>query len=237
MRIDIWSDVACPFCYIGKATLDKALQDFDHRDSVDLVYHSFLLNPGQAVEPKGDLHDYLSKKMGVSREQAQAMNQQVSARANEVGLAWNMDQTIPTNLIDAHRLLHFAAEHGRQQQLLNLMFSAYFTEGRHLGHADVLAELAEQAGLDRAQALEVLQSERYLVEVQNDVDHAHRLGIQGVPFFVINDKYGISGAQPQPIFTQALQQAWQDEHPLQMVGLAEDATCTDDACTIDVTKS
>lgn len=232
MRIDIWSDVACPFCYIGKATLDKALQDFDHADAVELVYHSYLLNPGQPVEPKGDLHDYLAKKLGVSRQQAQTMNQQVTAGAAEVGLTWNMDKTIPTNLIDAHRLLHFAAEHDRQQQLLNLMFDAYFADGLHLGHPEVLADLAEQAGLDRVQALEVLGSDKYLIEVQNDIDAAHRLGVQGVPFFVINDKYGISGAQPQQIFASALQQAWQDEHPLQMVGTNSDATCTDEACTV-----
>lgn len=232
MKIDVWSDIACPFCYLGKVTLESAVDKFEHADQVEVVYHSFLLNPGLPVDYDGDLYDYLTHKLQVPRTQAIAMNDQLSARAAELGLQWQMDRVVVTNLTDAHRLLHFAAAHGKHTELLTGLFRGYFSDGLHLGRHEVLADLAAEAGLDRDEALRVLESDRFLPEVQDDIAAAQRLGINGVPFFVINNRYGISGAQPEAVFTQALTQAWQEEQPLTVVASSDADACTDDSCAI-----
>lgn len=239
MKIDVWSDIACPFCYLGKVTLESALSKFEHADDVEVVYHSFLLNPGLPVDYDGDLYDYLTRKLGVSREQAIAMNTQLTSRAAEQGLQWHMDQVVVTNLIDAHRLTHFAATQGKRSELITRFFEAYFSEGLHLGQREVLADLASSIGLDRAKVLQVLESEQFIEPVQADIERAQQLGITGVPFFVFNDKYGVSGAQPEAVFTQVLNQAWQESQSLTVVagaatgsaatGTGADA-CTDDSC-------
>lgn len=210
MQIDVWSDIACPFCYLGKTTLDKALANFEHRDQVEVTYHSYVLNPDAPVEPNYDLYDYLAKKFGISRDEAISMNNNLTARAAEEGLEWQMDKTVPSNTRSAHRLLHFAFEQGKQAELAQSLFKAYFSDGLNVAQPDVLVQLAADAGLDAEQARRVVESEQYSDAVDQDINAAAAMGITGVPFFVINNKYGISGAQPETLFNDALKQAWDD---------------------------
>lgn len=231
MQIDVWSDIACPFCFIGKATLDKSLANFAHSDDVEVTYHSYILNPAAPVEPDYDLYDYLANKYQTSRDEAKAMNDQLTARAAEFGAKWHMDQTIPSNTRDAHRLLHYALAQGKQAELADRLFQAYFSEGRNVALPEVLAELATEVGLDGEQAREVLASDDYSDAVDSDIRAAAGFGITGVPFFVIDNKYGISGAQPESLFDEALQNAWSEAHPIQMVGAADSGDgCTDGSC-------
>lgn len=232
MHVDVWSDIACPFCYLGKVTLEQSLAEFKHGDEVEVTYHSFLLNPAAPVDPDVDLYEYLADKMGVSRTQAIQMNDQMSARAAEEGLEWHMDKTIPSNTTDAHRLLHYALERDKQSEMKTRLFKAYFTEGRNIAHHDVLVELAGEVGLDTSEVAHVLETGKFGTEVEQDLASARSMGISGVPFFVINNKYAISGAQPKSLFVDSLQKAWDEEHPLVMMNQSDSADgCTDDSCS------
>lgn len=222
MHIDIWSDIACPFCYLGKATLAAALADFrpttDSGERADwaagdvaIRFRSFQLNPEAPIElPEGDVYDYLSTKYGISREQAIAQNQQIAARASEYGIQMNMDDIVMTNTGSAHRLLHLAREYGKQDELVVRLFKAYFTDGLNVASSSVLIQLATDTGLPADQVAQVVESNAFENEVQHDLQLARQYGITGVPFFVINDKYAISGAQPESVFLEALQTAWSD---------------------------
>jgi len=234
MKVEIWSDVACPFCYIGKHRFEEGLSRFEHKDDVTVEYRSFQLDPHAAREPERDLYDVLAAKFGISREQAVQMNQRVAEQGREVGIDFRFGVVIPSNTLDAHRLIKFAGRHGKEQDVIERLFEAYFTSGRNVADHRTLADIAEQAGLDRKAAEEMLKSGAYADEVEADGLEASRLGARGVPFFVINRKYGVSGAQPGSVFLDVLQRAWQDEHPLIMTesgasgGVCEDGTCKPD---------
>lgn len=233
MRVEIWSDIVCPFCYIGKRRYEEALAQLPYRDEVETVYRSFELDPNAPVKADRDLHDSLAAKFGISREQAKDMNDQVTEQARSVGLTYNLDQAVPTNTFDAHRLTHLAAKHGKMVEMTERLFQAYFTEGKHIGDRQVLAELAADIGLDPAGVSEALDSSSYTDEVRADEREAAQLGIRGVPFFVINRKYAVSGAQPTEVFIRALEKARSEEQPAITV-LSDDgdadAACTDGAC-------
>jgi predicted DsbA family dithiol-disulfide isomerase len=233
MRVEIWSDIVCPFCYIGKRRYEEALAQLPYRDEVETVYRSFELDPNAPVKADRDLHDSLAAKFGISREQAKDMNDQVTEQARSVGLTYNLDQAVPTNTFDAHRLTHLAAKHGKMVEMTERLFQAYFTEGKHIGDRQVLAELAADIGLDPAVVSEALDSSSYTDEVRADEREAAQLGIRGVPFFVINRKYAVSGAQPTEVFIRALEKARSEEQPVITV-LSDDgdadAACTDGAC-------
>lgn len=232
MKIDVWSDIACPFCFIGKSTLDKSLANFAHSDDVVVTYHSYILNPAAPVEPDYDLYGYLANKFQTSREEAKSMNDQLTARAAELGAQWHMGKVIPSNTRDAHRLLHFALANGKQSELADRLFRAYFSEGLNVALPDVLVELATEVGLDGEQARAVLVSDEYSDAVDSDSRAAAGLGVTGVPFFVIDNKYGISGAQPEAVFDEALQNAWNEANPIQMVATSESgAGCADGSCS------
>lgn len=213
MQIDVWSDIACPFCYLGKATLERSLAKFAYRDQVEVVYHSYILNPDAPVDPDYDLYDYLVAKFGMARSEAISMNDGLTAKAAAVGLEWQLDKTIPANTRDAHRLLHFALDQGKQAELAQRLFHAYFGNGLNIANPEVLVSLAVEVGLDEAAALAVVNSDQYATAVDSDISAAASMGIAGVPFFVINNKYGISGAQPEALFDDAIQTAWQEANP------------------------
>jgi len=210
VKIEVWSDFGCPFCYIGKRRLERALESFSHRDEIELVYRSFELDPGAPKDTESSIHELLAVKYGLSLEQAKESNRNVAQQAQTEGLTYNFDTIIPTNTFDAHRLAHYAGEQGKAKEMTERLFQAYFTDSLHIGDRDTLVRLAEEVGLDGAAVREVLEQNTYADAVREDENEARRLGIRGVPFFVLRGKYAVSGAQPLEIFQGALLRAWED---------------------------
>ena len=243
MKVDIWSDVVCPFCYIGKRRLEEALEGFAHRDDVEVVWHSFQLDPGAPAIAEGRTVDRLAAKYGMTLEQAIAAQESLAANAATVGLEFNWQDTKSGNTLDAHRLIHFAASRGQADAMKERLLRAFFTEGEQIGDRDVLARLAAEVGLRADEVASVLELGRHTDDVQSDIAQAQAYGIRGVPFFVIDGKYGISGAQPTAVFAQALGQAWAEAHPLQMVtadgggGACEGDSCEGDSCAVQPSSS
>jgi len=216
IKIDVWSDIACPWCYIGKRNLETGLAATtadDDAPQVEVVYHSFELSPDTPVDFEGDISDFLAQHKGISREQAAQMHDHVTGIAANAGLTYRFDLLQHTNTVKAHELLHFAKAQGRQHEVAERLMSAYFTEGRHVGRIDDLVALAAEAGLDADAARAALESGRYVDDVRADQAQAVAYGIQGVPFFVIDGKYGVSGAQPAEAFSQILRQVWSEREP------------------------
>lgn len=203
MNIEIWSDVACPFCYIGKRHLEQALEQLPDLE-VDITWKSFELDPNASIDSDFDIYDTLAKKYGRDRDWAQQMNANMVNMASNVGLEFDMDSLIPTNTFNAHQLIHLAKEVGKQNEMKEALLSAYFSEGKHVGKTDALVEIAENVGMDVQKARQALEDNTYSNNVVKDVEEAHSLGVQGVPFFYINGKYGLSGAQPVEVFVEAL---------------------------------
>jgi predicted DsbA family dithiol-disulfide isomerase len=233
MRIDIWSDVVCPWCYLGKRRLEQALAGFEHRAEVEVVWHSFQLDPS-AVTSDEPTADRLAAKLGTDRAGVRAMHDRMAALAAEVGLDFHFEGTTATNTFDAHRLLHLAAEHGRQGELKERLLRGYFTDGERVGDHETLVRLAVEVGLPEAVVRELLAGDDRADQVHADLAQARAYGISGVPFFVLDARYGISGAQPTEVFSQALDQAWADTHPestLLPVG-ADGPACVDDSCAL-----
>jgi predicted DsbA family dithiol-disulfide isomerase len=234
MRVEIWSDVVCPWCYIGKRRFETALAAFEHRDEVEVTWRSFQLDPAAPATTSGDPLDRLAAKYGISRADAEMAQARVTSNAATEGLDFHLDRTRSGNTFDAHRLLHHARTAGRQTELKERLLAGYFVEGEAIGQPDVLTRLATDVGLDEATVREVLETGAFAAEVREDEQEARRLGITGVPFFVIDRAYGISGAQPSALMLSALRQAWTDSHPLTLLvpAGADDAGCADDSCTV-----
>ena len=213
MLIEIWSDVVCPWCYIGKRRLEQAVDAFPHRDDVEVRWRSFQLDPTAPVSSSDDAPgtaERLAVKYGVDLQQAHAMNARMSEVAAGEGLEYHLDQARGTSSLDAHRLLHEAAEHGLQDALKERLLKAYLSEGERIDDAAVLARLATEAGLDPDVVARVLGSDAHTGAVRGDQDEARVLGITGVPFVVVDRRYGVSGAQPVEVFATALERAWAD---------------------------
>jgi predicted DsbA family dithiol-disulfide isomerase len=233
MMVEIWSDVVCPWCYIGKRRFEAALEEFAQRDAVDVVWRSFELDPESPRETQGSLNEVLARKKGISTERAAAMNTQVTMLAAEEGLEYHMDRAKLGNTFDAHRLIHLAAEHGLQGAAKERLLRAYFTEGQPIGDTETLVALGVELGLNADEARTALEGDAYASAVRADERRARMLGISGVPFFVINGKYGVSGAQAPATLLGAMEQAWAEAHPLQMVGATGGAeACEDGACAV-----
>lgn len=236
MQVEIWSDVACPWCAVGKRRFEVALAGFEHREQVELRWRSFELDPEAPAVNDGDYAERLAAKYRTSRVEAQAMSDRMTATAAEDGWAFRFDRIRPGNTFDAHRLLHLAHERGMQDTVKEHLLSAYLEQGRAIGDQQVLTRVAVAAGLDADDVTAVLASHRYADEVRADEHQAHQLGISGVPFFVLDRRYAVSGAQPAKIFRQALDRAWDDHHSLAMVGTdhthTNGHTCTDASCAI-----
>ena len=236
MHIEIWSDVVCPWCYIGKRRFEAALANFKQRDQIKITWKSFELDPNAPRSSEETLTQMLAQKYGMSTEKAAAANANVTSLAAQEGLDYHLDQAHPGNTFDAHRLIHLAAAHGLQGEMKERLMHAYFTEGQSVGDVETLIKLGAEVGLDPAKIRIALASDTYADEVAADEKEARMLGISGVPFFVIDEKYGISGAQPTELFEQALQQAWSESHPLIQVGSVssteEAGSCEGDNCAI-----
>jgi predicted DsbA family dithiol-disulfide isomerase len=207
MRVDIWSDVICPWCYVGKARFEKALDSFAHRDEVEVVYHSFELDPSAPRGQRESNLAMLSKKFGKSPAEALAMDGQVGRLARAEGLGFDSGRPVG-NTFDIHRVLHLGLDRGVQHALLGAVNEAYFAQARDVFDLDVLAEVAAAAGLDVAEVGKVFDGDAYTEDVRQDELQARQIGINGVPFFVFDMALGASGAQPTALFTSALNQAW-----------------------------
>lgn len=209
MRVDIWSDIICPWCYVGKRRFEQALAGFEHRDEIDVVHHSFQLDPSYTIGRTELSVDMLSRKYGMGVAEAAEMEKRMEQTAADSGLEYHMDGLHIGNTVDAHRVVHLAREHGLQDAMVERLFKAHFTEKLSVFSVDSLVALAVEIGLDGDEVRAVLASDRFAAEVAEDAQTAARLGANGVPFFVIDMRYGVSGAQPTEVFTQALTEAWQ----------------------------
>ncbi|WP_294180641.1 DsbA family protein [uncultured Schumannella sp.] len=204
IKVDIWSDVQCPWCYIGKRKFEAAVAEFD--GEVEVEYHSFELSPDTPIDYEGTTAQYLAERKGLPMPQVEQMIQRVTDIAASVGLAYDFDHVHQTNTVKAHELLHFAKERGRQAEMKEALLKAYFIDGGHVGRIPDLADVAEGLGFDRAEVVDVLESARYLPAVKADVAQAGAYGITGVPFFVFEERYGVSGAQDTTVFADVLRQ-------------------------------
>ncbi len=204
IKVDIWSDLACPWCFIGKRRLTAALQNFEHADDVVIEYHSYELIPDTPVDFDGTPGEFLMQHKGMDATQVQQMYAQSAQMAQSEGLNFNVDATRHTKTLKAHELLHFAKAHGKQSEMVERLFQAYFEDGKHIGQVPQLAELAADVGLDAAEATKALESGELAAAVANDIVQARDLGVTGVPFFVFNGKYAVSGAQAPEGFLEIL---------------------------------
>ncbi|PLR67057.1 DsbA family oxidoreductase [Bacillus sp. UMB0893] len=238
MKIEVWSDFVCPFCYIGKRRLEEALAQFPHKDQVEVEFKSFELDPNAPVSSGKSIHEALASKYGMSIDQAKDANAGVGKQAAGVGLTFRFDEMKPTNTFDAHRLAKHAKHHGKEAVVTEKLLYAYFTESKDLGNLETLADIGEASGLDRQEALTVLNDKTaFANDVRNDEGMAKQYGISGVPYFVINQKYAISGAQPTETFAGALQKVWEEENPAPKFqdlspGNGDDAFCADGSCAV-----
>lgn len=231
MKVEIWSDVVCPFCYIGKRKFENALGQFAHRDDVQIEWKSFELTPDFQPLPGESIHASLAKKKGVSEAEGRRMNDHMSLIAKEVGLNYDFDNTIPANTFLAHQLIHFAAHHGQQGAMKERLFAAYYLEGQNVGEIDTLARLAAEIGLDAEAARHALLASTYANEVRRDEYEAQQIQVRGVPFFVFDDKYAVSGAQPSEVFAEVLDTVWAEAHPkAQPTLLADGPACGPEGC-------
>ena len=208
IKVDIWSDVQCPWCYIGKRKFEKGVELYGR--PVEIEYHSFELAPDTPVDYEGTTVQYLSERKGIPVDQANQMLERVTGIAESVGLNYNFDTVHQTNTVKAHELLHYAKAHGKQQEMKERLLKSYFVEGEHVGKSENLAKLAAEVGLDEADTLRSLNEEEFLPAVKADMAQAQAYGINGVPFYVIDGKYGISGAQDSATFAAALTEAAQN---------------------------
>jgi predicted DsbA family dithiol-disulfide isomerase len=209
IKVDVWSDIACPWCYIGKRKFEAGAEAFG--GEVEVEYHSFELAPDTPVDFDGSEIDFLAEYKGMSPEQVKPMLDRVTGIAKDVGLDYDYDALQHTNTIKAHQLIHFAKQHRKQLEAKERLLKAYFVEGRHVGRTEDLADLAQEIGLDREAARRALDGGEYLEAVRADIDQARAYGINGVPFFVIDGKYGVSGAQSPETFTQVLKRVSEEK--------------------------
>jgi predicted DsbA family dithiol-disulfide isomerase len=237
MQVEIWSDVVCPWCYIGKRRFESALASFEHEDEVEVVWRSFELDPRAPQERTGDYASRLAKKYGMSEDRAMASLHHMTDVAAEEGLEFDFARTRAGNTFDAHRVLHLALERGGpevQGAAKERFLQAYFTEGEAIGDPDVLVRLAGEAGLDEADVKDALAGDAYAEHVRADESAAEELGISGVPFFLVDRKFAVSGAQSVEVFTRALERAWAKSHPvIEVIGDAADGdACDDGSCAV-----
>ncbi|GAA0489697.1 DsbA family oxidoreductase [Salinibacillus aidingensis] len=211
MKIEVWSDFVCPFCYIGKRRLEMALEQFPHKDEVEVEFKSFELDPNAPAYTDESIYESLAAKFGSSIEQVKEMNKGIIEQAADIGLEYNYDNMKPTNTFDAHRLAKYAQTQGKEKELTENLLYSYFTENKNVGDIDTIADIAEKTGMDREKTLEVLNDETaYADDVRADEQMARQIGANGVPFFVINQKYSLSGAQPLETFEKALEKVWNE---------------------------
>jgi predicted DsbA family dithiol-disulfide isomerase len=210
MKVEIWSDIVCPWCYIGRRRFEKALNQFEHRDQVEVIWRSYQLDPDAPHDYPGSVDDMLMQRYGMSREQAHSANDRVIRLAAAEGLEYHLDRAHPVNSFDAHRLIHLANSHNLQGEMKERLQKAYFTEGAVISDHETLVRLAEEVGLDANETRIMLESDSFVTAVQEEIEKARELGIDGVPFFFFDEITSIYGAQPVEVFTATLENTWAD---------------------------
>lgn len=226
MKIEIWSDYACPFCYVAKSHFEQALAEFIGKDDVQIIHKAFRLDPNAGDTPNYSMLEKLQKNYGKSRDEAVAMMKYINQAGEQAGVVMNVENTQNTNTLNAHRLLKLAEHHGLGDALNDKLYFAYFAESQNLADKSVLADIAEQIGLNRDEVAKMLSSDDYVDECLADEQEARQKGIHAVPMFVFDEKYGVSGAQPKELFLQTLTQSY-DEHQVQNLA---GASCGIDGC-------
>ena len=231
LRIDVWSDIACPWCFVGKRRLEAALERFPQADQVEVVWRSFELDSSapREVDTTQSHAERLAKKYGMSVAQAQSRTEQLKQTARAAGIEFDFDHIRPGNTFDAHRLVHLAEKLGLQGAMKERLLLAYLSEGEAIGDPKVLQRLAVEAGLPAAEVERVLESDAFAAEVRGDELQARELGINGVPFFVFDERLAASGAQPVEVLLGALNQAWNERAP-EAAAFAEGAVCGPEGC-------
>ena len=229
MHVEIWSDIACPWCYVGKRRFEAALAAFEHRDDVTVTWRSFELDPSAPADRGVDAATHLADKYGTSREQAVAMNENMTSTAAGEGLDFHFERVRGGNMFDAHRLVHLAKAHGLQDAMKERLMRAYLTEGELMSDHAVLQRLAAEVGLPEDEVRDLLATDRFADAVRDDERTASALGIHAVPFFVVDRRIGASGAQPPEVLGELLPRAWADSQPAIPVVAAGD-TCGVDGC-------
>lgn len=227
MKVEIWSDIMCPWCYIGKRRFEAAMEQFPDAGSVEIEWHSFQLDPTIESGHGDNLYTYLSKRKGIPYEQAEQMNNQVTGLAATLGLTYNMEQAVVANSFDAHRLIQLAKKHQLGDAAEERLFKAYFTEGKDFSNPDTLVALGKEIGLEESVLKNLVGSQSFTTEVRRDIDEAETLGIRGVPFFVFDRKYGVSGAQASETFLEVLTKSvgeWKSTQPSDLE-IIEGQTC------------
>lgn len=228
MLIEIWSDFACPFCYIGKKRFEEALNDFKYKDQVKVLYKSFLLDPNAPLETKLSALEQLSQSKGVSIEDATLMYENVINMAKTVGLNYNVDKIVPTSTLNAHRLLKWAETKIDAKELVDKLYEGYFVKGYNLSDINTLSNIALEVGLNKDEALTVLNSNQYLDIVKNDILDASNIGIQSVPTFIVDREVGLSGAMRKEIFLDLLNDSFKKHQDIKII--SSEGTCTTDNC-------
>lgn len=230
MKIEIWSDIACPWCFVGKRRFEEALTRFPQRDALDIVWRSFELDPTAPARQTLPAAELLAKKYRLSPERTQEMLTSMTATGAPHGIAFRFDRLVQGNTFDAHRLIHFAAAHGRRAAMVERLFLAYFSDGVAVGDHAELTRLAGEVGLDTPAVAAMLATDAHATDVRADEARAQEFGISGVPFFAIDERFGVSGAQTADVLVEALQQAWSEQAPV--VATDDAASCDDGSCAV-----
>lgn len=231
MKVEIWSDVVCPFCYIGKRKFEAALAQFENKKSIQIEWKSFQLAPNQVTDPDKTLNQFLAEEKGWSLEYAKELNDQIVERAKQEGLIYHLDEAIPANTHKAHELIHFAKANGRQGEAKERLLRAYFTEGKNIDDISTLLQLGREIELDEDALKAALENGTYTNDVHGDISEAQQLGVRGVPFFAFNRKYAISGAQETDAFLETLETSfaeWRKDNPETILEVTAGQTCTPD---------
>jgi predicted DsbA family dithiol-disulfide isomerase len=238
LKVEIWSDVVCPWCYIGKRRFEAALERFGHRDEVEVEWKAFELDPSSVSGTRGKDGDHvrhISAKYGIEPAEAQKMLDNVTANAAQEGIEARFEKAVGANTLDAHQVIHLGGVRGIQDAVKERLMRAYFTEGEAVGDRETLVRLGAEAGLDAEEVRTVLETGRYVDDVRGDENEAAAFGIRGVPFFVIDRKYGVSGAQPADALLEVLEQVWTENNPtpvLTPVGGGDAQACGPDGCPV-----
>ncbi|WP_394120725.1 DsbA family protein [Planococcus donghaensis] len=233
MKIEVWSDYVCPFCYIGKRTLEQALVQSGFENQAEISFKAYQLDPNTPIDSTVPTYESLAKKLGQTVEQAKEMTKGVAQHARSVGLEYDFDNMMEANTLAAHRLVKWAETKNKDAELTEQLMHQYFVEAKNVGSHDVLLTIAEAVGLPRDEAEQVLESDQFMAQVQVDIAEAGQIGVQGVPFFVVNRKYALSGAQPLDAFVEALEQIAEEEGirpKLKPMGKKKTSYCTGDSC-------
>ena len=228
MKVEIWSDVMCPFCYIGKRNFENALAQFADKENIEIEWKSYQLDPSMPEVAAESQEDYLVKHKGISREQVRGMLANVTEMAKQAGLEYHLDKSVMVNSQKAHQLIQFAKTKNLGDQIEERLFKAYFTEGKNVADLETLTQLGKEVGLDENELQAAFTDDQYLYQMKQDIQEGANLGVKGVPFFVFDRKYGVSGAQPAEAFLETLSKSfdeWREKNPEVKLQMTQGQSC------------